>query len=249
MKINTLTFETIDSTNLEALKEARLGAAEGLCIVAKEQTAGRGRQGRVWVSDRDAGLYFTILLRPQLDPKYLPLITLMAGVAVCDTLREFGLSPDIKWVNDLLIDERKVCGILAETTETPLGLAVALGIGINIRRSNFPPELAETVTSIEDASRSGSSVPSPEQLTQVLVNYLKHFYDLLNAPGGPETIRNEWTKRSTFECGKSVRVALDGETFTGVTDGIEENGALRVALADGSVKIVQAGDVQRLRTE
>lgn len=247
MKITTLTFDSLDSTNLEALKEARLGADEGLCIVAKEQTAGRGRQGRVWYSERGSGLYFTILLRPHLDTRFLPLITLMAGVAVCDTLREFGLSPDIKWVNDLLIDEKKICGILAETTDTPLGVAVALGIGINIRRTNFPPELADTVTSIEDAAGSGSSVPSPEQLTHVLINYLRHFYDVLASPDGPETIRNEWRTRSSFHRGKSVRVALDGETFTGVTDGIEENGALRVALADGSVKIVQAGDVQQLR--
>src|SRR5688572_14200132 len=107
MNITVLTYDTIDSTNTEALKQARLGADEGLCIVARQQTAGRGRHGRTWVSGKDAGLYFSIVLRPNLDTKFLPLITLMAGVAVYDTLQELGLKPDIKWVNDVLVDEKK----------------------------------------------------------------------------------------------------------------------------------------------
>src|SRR3990170_1198552 len=100
MNINLLTFDAIDSTNIEALKQARLGADEGVCIVARQQTAGRGRHGRVWVSEKDAGLYFSIVLRPKIQTQYLPLITLMAGIAVHDTLAEFGIAADIKWVND-----------------------------------------------------------------------------------------------------------------------------------------------------
>ena len=139
MNITVLTYDTIDSTNTEALKQARLGAEEGLCVVARQQTAGRGRHGRTWVSPEDAGLYFSIVLRPKLDAKDLSLITLTAGVAVHDTLAETGLKPDIKWVNDLLVDEKKICGILAETTDTQSGLAVIVGIGINLRSTNFPP--------------------------------------------------------------------------------------------------------------
>src|SRR5436190_18936870 len=99
MNITVLTFDSLDSTNTEALKQARQGAGEGLCIVARQQTAGRGRHGRTWVSQKDAGLYFSIVLRPKIDTKSLPLITLMTGVAVHDTLQEFGVKPDIKWVN------------------------------------------------------------------------------------------------------------------------------------------------------
>ena len=148
MNITILRFDTIDSTNTEALNQARAGAKEGLCIVALEQTAGRGRRGREWVSEKGAGIYFSIVLRPELELRFLPLITLMAGVAVHDTLSYAGLRPDIKWVNDILVNEKKIAGILAETTETPDGLAVIVGIGINIRSSNFPPELASTATSI-----------------------------------------------------------------------------------------------------
>ena len=251
MNINLITFDTIDSTNTEALKQARSGADEGLCIVAREQTAGRGRHGRVWVSESDAGLFFSIILRPKLEPQFLPLITLACGVAVHDTLKEFGLSPDIKWVNDILLNEKKISGILAETTETAKGLAVIVGIGINIRTSNFPPEIADTVTSIEEASSQSKghsgNVPSPEQLSQVLSNYLVHFYDVLSGEHGPSEIINEWRKRSTYFSGKHVRVTIENATLEGVTDGLQENGALRVRQTDGEIAIFQAGDVQRVR--
>ncbi len=253
MKITTLSFDTIDSTNTEALKQARLGAEEGLCVVARQQTAGRGRQGRVWFSENDAGLYFSMLLRPKIEPQFLSLITLMAGVAVHDTLREFGLLPDIKWVNDVLVNEKKISGILAETTETEKGLAVVLGIGINIRSSNFPPEIAETATSIEDASihiSNGSrTVPSPEQLAHVLTNFLVHFYESLAGPDGAHKIVDEWRKRSTYFSGKKVRVSLENGMLEGMTEGLEENGALRLRLSDGEVELIQSGDVERIRVQ
>ncbi len=251
MKITLQTFDVIDSTNTEALKQARAGAEEGTSVMARQQSAGRGRHGRVWVSENDAGLYFSIVLRPKLEPQFLSLITLMAGVAVHDTLKEFGLSPDIKWVNDILVNEKKISGILAETTETAKGLAVIVGIGINIRSSNFPPEIAETATSIEDSSMHISlgsrTVPSPEQLAQVLTNYLVQLYDVLNAENGTAAIIKEWRARSTYYAGKSVSVRTESETLEGVTDGLQENGALRVRTANGTVTIVQAGDVEQLR--
>ena len=129
MNFTILRFDTIDSTNTEAANQARRGADEGLCVIARQQTAGRGRQGRAWVSAKDSGLYFSVVLRPLVEAKLLPLITLMTGVAVHDTLKEFGVDPDIKWVNDVLAGEKKICGILAETVETSTGLAVVVGIG------------------------------------------------------------------------------------------------------------------------
>ncbi len=254
MNINILTFDSLDSTNTEALKQARQGANEGLCIVARQQTAGRGRHGRTWVSEKDAGLYFSIVLRPKLDTKYVSLITLMAGVAVHDTLREIGLNSDIKWVNDILVDEKKIGGILAETTDTPVGLAVIVGIGINVKSANFPPEIADTATSIWVAS--GSRVTEPRVrnatdagvvLTETLTKYLTYFYDILQTENGPAVINDEWRKRSSYYSGKPVRVVLENETFEGITDGLEPNGALRVRKADGSIAVVQAGDIQNLR--
>src|SRR5215203_5580440 len=190
MNISVLTFDTLDSTNSEALRQAKVGAKEGLCIVAGQQTAGRGRQGRTWVSEKDAGLYFSIVLRPAIEVKYLPLITLMAGVAVHETLSDLGLSSDIKWVNDVLVNERKICGILAETTETADGLAVVVGIGINVRSSNFPPEIADIATSVEDeiAKQNSHAIEPLTQVVDALPDRLAHFYRLLGSADGPANI-------------------------------------------------------------
>lgn len=256
MNINLLTFDTIDSTNTEALKQARLGAEEGLCIVARQQTAGRGRHGRIWVSEPDAGLYFSIVLRPQIETQYLPLITLMTGVAVHDMLGEFFIDADIKWVNDLLVNEKKICGILAETTETNDGPAVVVGIGINIKSSSFPPEISYIATSIEEqlsirvANASAmAQKANPKAAAERLTKYLTYFYSILNSENGPAAILDEWRKRSTYFSGKLVRVVLENETVIGITQGLEPNGALRLQKANGEVMIVQSGDVERLRTD
>ncbi len=244
MNINILRYDTLGSTNTEAANQARHGAAEGLCVIAERQTAGRGRHGREWVSSEGAGLYFSIVLKPRIEMCFLPLITLMTGVAVHDTLMEFGFKPDIKWVNDILIGDDKISGILAETIETPTGVAVIVGIGVNLTSSSFPEEIAETSTSIE--METGIAVTADE-LAERLTPYLAYFYDILNDENGPREILRHWRQRSTYFSGKRVRVTLGNTTFDGTTDGLEENGALRVKTDDGSVTIVPAGDVERLR--
>jgi BirA family biotin operon repressor/biotin-[acetyl-CoA-carboxylase] ligase len=196
------------------------------------------------VSERDAGLYLSVVLRPSLEARYFPLITLMAGVAVHDALREFGIDPDIKWVNDILVQDKKIAGILAETTETPGGTAVVLGIGINLTSSNFPPDLVATTTCLEDISNTACT---RDELIEVLAKRLSHFYDLLQVENGPVNILDNWRDRSSYFAGKVVRVALENETITGTTDGLESNGALRIRKSDGKVAIVQAGDVERVR--
>lgn len=244
MNFTILRHDTLDSTNTEAANQARLGADEGVCVIARQQIAGRGRHGRNWVSEKDSGLYFSIVLRPQIETRFLPLITLMTGIAVYDTLKEFGLKPDIKWVNDVLIGEKKICGILAETVDTSRGLAVIVGIGINLTNANFPDKIADNATSIKAET---GEVVTGDDLAAAMTPYLSYFYEILNGPDGSTEIIREWQRRSSYFSGKNVRVTLANEAFEGVTDGIEENGALRVIRSDGSVTIVQAGDVERLR--
>ncbi len=245
MNINILSLETTDSTNTQAAEQARKGADEGVCVMARQQTAGRGRHGRVWTSDKDSGLYFSIILRPKFDARHFPLITLMTGIAVHDTLKEYGVNPDIKWVNDLLAGEKKISGILAETVDTDLGLAVIVGIGVNLTSRNFPDEIADTATSIE--AETGKRIRA-EDLAEALTKYLSYFYGVLLEKDGDREIVENWRQRSTYHSGKPVRVTLAGETVEGVTDGLEVSGALRLKTGDGSVKIIQAGDVERLRT-
>jgi BirA family biotin operon repressor/biotin-[acetyl-CoA-carboxylase] ligase len=246
MNFTILRFDSIDSTNTEALKHARQGAEEGLCITARQQTAGRGRHGRVWASPKDAGLYFSVVLRPKIDAKYLPLIALATGIAVHDTLTELGLKPDIKWPNDVLVNEKKISGILAETTETREGQAVVVGIGINLTSKNFPPEISAMATSI--AAEIKRPIPVSE-MEILLAKYFGYFYGVLIEDQGPEAILEEWQRRSSYASGKRVRIKLGDESITGVTQGLAPNGALLMQKNDGTIVDIQAGDVERLRAD
>jgi len=245
MKFTILRFDAINSTNTEALNQAKQGADEGLCVVARQQTAGRGRHGRTWVSAKDAGLYFSVVLRPKIENRFLPLLTLLSAVAVHDLLTEiYGLKPDIKWANDVHVNEKKICGILAEMTETKKGLAVIVGIGINLKSSNFSPELKEIATSIEEETIKNIN---PDKLLENLTKHFANYYQILESENGAQRIRQEWAKRSTYFSGKQVSVELETETIVGTTRGLEENGALRIETEDGQIKIIQAGIVERLR--
>lgn len=245
MNFTILRFDSIGSTNTEALQQAKQGAGEGLCVVARRQTAGRGRHGRVWISEPDAGLYCSLVLRPKIENKFFPLITLTAAIAVCDALAELcDLKPDIKWANDVHVSGKKISGILAEVAETSGGLAIVLGIGVNLKSSNFPAELAEIATSIEAETNRIFDV---ETLLETLTRVFAEYYRVLNDADGAEKIRREWAKRSSYHAGKSVKVRLGNRSIFGVTRGLEANGALRVETASGEIEIVQAGDVERLR--
>jgi BirA family biotin operon repressor/biotin-[acetyl-CoA-carboxylase] ligase len=242
-----LRFDSLPSTNTEAARQAMQGAPEGLCIVAREQTKGRGRQERIWISPAGAGLYFSIVLRPErLQMQSWPLLTLMAALAVHDALGEAcALCADIKWPNDIIANERKLCGILAETVETGTGRAVILGIGINLDDRAFPPELKEIATSV--SSLTGSE-PDAEALLQSLVHAIKRRYKILQSPGGSAETIGEWSERSSYAHDARVRVSLPTEIFDGWTRGLEPDGALRVETEQGEIRIVRAGDVTSLRT-
>lgn len=240
-----LHFDSLPSTNLEAAKRAAEGAAEGLCVVAKEQTAGRGRRQRQWVSPAGAGLYFSIILRPQFDQSLWPLLTLMAAVAAHDALlAAASLETDVKWPNDILVDEKKLCGILAETVDTQSGRAVVVGVGINVRQNAFPPELETIATSVEAAT---GVTPELANLLESLVRELATHYDVLNQPGGNEEIVRSWCKRSSYCEGKVIRVTDGTETLVGTTRGLERDGALRVETDDGEIRVLRAGDVSSVQ--
>ena len=186
LKPKVLRFESLPSTNTELARMASEGAAEGLAIVAEEQTAGRGRLQRAWSSPKGAGLYFSMLLRPAIPVDQWPLITFMAALAVGDALREAaGVQTDIKWPNDLLSGERKICGILAETIDTPGGRAVIIGVGINLRPDAFPGG-----ASVLEAT---GLQPDREAILAALLSALVRWYSLL---GEREKIVAAWSSRS-----------------------------------------------------
>lgn len=240
-----LHFDSLPSTNLEAAKRAGEGAAEGLCVVAGEQTAGRGRRERHWVSPFGAGLYFSMILRPQFDQSRWPLLTLLAAVAAHDALlAACSLETDIKWPNDILFAEKKLCGILAETVDTPAGRAVVIGIGINLTQNAFPPELETIATSVEAAT---GEMPELTSILGTLVSKLAEHYAVLNEPDGDSDIIGLWCTRSSYCEGKRIRVTDSNETLVGTTRGLERDGALRVETDDGEIKVLRAGDVSSVR--
>lgn len=239
MNFQLIHFDAIDSTNREAADRARNGADEGITIVADEQTAGRGRQGRNWISHKGDGAYFSTILRPSIEPRHFPLVQLMAAVAVHDALLELDIKSDIKWPNDILVSDKKICGILSEMIDALSAPAVVVGIGINLRNADV--EMNATSIEIESGQQIGRDDLIARVQTQLGKRYIVFLAD-------PVSILEEWSQRSSYAEGKEVKVDLgQNEMFTGTTCGLEENGALRVRVTGGSVRIVQAGDVTRLR--
>ena len=238
LKPKVLRFESLPSTNTELARMASEGAAEGVAILADEQTAGRGRLQREWLSPKGAGLYFSILLRPLIPVDQWPLITFMTALAVGDALQEAaGLRTDIKWPNDLLSGERKICGILAEAIETPAGRAVIVGIGINLTPGAFPE-----ATSVLEAT---GVQPDREAILAALLRALSRWYSLL---GEREKIVAAWSSRSSYATGRMVQVKNGDEAWQGTTCGVEPDGALRLRTSNGEVKLIRAGDVHSLRS-
>src|SRR5438128_6043510 len=143
------------------MRQAKAGAPEALCVVAREQTLGRGRLDRSWHSPKNAGLYFSIVLRPQLAMNLWPLITLMAALAASDALlKACGLRADIKWPNDLCVNDRKLGGVLAETIDTEKGPAAIVGIGINLFSRGLSDTIRGTATSVESEISAEPDVES-----------------------------------------------------------------------------------------
>ena len=238
MNFTILRFETLDSTNTEAARQARQGAPEGLCVVADEQTAGKGRQGRSWTSMKGSGVYMSLLLRPAIAAERLSLITLAGAIAVHEVLvKGFLINADIKWPNDILVDEKKICGILAEAVETTAGLAVIIGIGINL---NTPPDANSTSINAETSFRT-----TRDDVLDAVLTELERVYDQLIR--SPQQIVDMWEERSSYATGLKVKINLSDTAIVGTTDGLEPSGALRVKLSDGSQTIVHAGDVERIR--
>ena len=230
------------STNDGARQLAEQGAPEGTLVLAEEQTQGRGRLGRSWLSERGAGIYASILLRPVLKPRDAAVLTLVAAVAGSEAIEHAsGLNADIKWPNDLLLSGRKCCGILSEMQAERDDIRyVVVGIGINVNHSVFPEELGQRATSLRIEGKQTYS------RVTLLCDFLLRFellYDDLQR-GSLSTVLQRWVDRSTFAFGKQVTVDLgSGRKLEGQTAGLSEVGNLKVKLADGHVEEVISGDI------
>ena len=232
----------IGSTNDAVLAAGRSGAPEGLAVLADRQTAGRGRQGRAWASPPGVGLYTSVLLRPEQPPALVPLLTLVAGLAVAEAIREVaGLDPLLKWPNDLLVDGRKVAGILTEMASVDARVSyLAVGIGINVNHGarDLPEDLLSVATSLHLAS--GRTIPRCD-LAAALYNSMDRWYQVFRE-GQTETILAHGRQRSAI-LGQSVDVLAGEERWRGLAMDLDADGALLVREEDGGVRRVLAGDV------
>ena len=235
-------FYSTDSTMNEAAHLAVADAPEGTLVVAEEQTAGRGRFGRRWVSERASGLYFTLILRPSLAPAAAPVLTLMAGLAVAEAIQEVTtLATDLRWPNDVMIGEKKCAGILVEMTAEPARIShVLVGIGINVNQQRMPADLGGEATSLFLAA--GRSFSRLEILVLVLKR-LEHYYNRLQE-AGPQAIVARFEDVSSYARGKRVRITEGSSIMEGVTDGLTAEGLLLVRRDDGQVERILSGRVR-----
>jgi BirA family biotin operon repressor/biotin-[acetyl-CoA-carboxylase] ligase len=235
-------FFKVDSTNTVAMRLAERGEPHGALVLAEEQTGGRGRAGRCWISEKSTGIYCTILLRPPVPPAHAPLLTLVAGLAARDAAAEdLDSAPDIRWPNDLLVGGKKFGGILTEMHAEPDRIHYAVvGIGINVNQSKMPVEIADIATSLKIETRKSHS------RLELLIRMLHHFnryYEQFLANGAQPILRR-FAGVSSYFRGKRVRIATHAETFTGTTAGLEASGVLRVARDDGKgTELILSGDV------
>ena len=236
-------FSELDSTNRYLLDEARAGAPEGLVAVADHQTAGRGRLGRTWTAPPGASLLTSILLRPELDA--LHLVTVAVALAAADACRSLSaVEPGLKWPNDLVVDDRKLAGVLAEADLGPAaGPSVVVGIGINVNWPDGPPpELVGIATALNLCG--GRPVERPALLVEML-HGLEDRYSGLDRLEGRQVVASEYRRRCVT-IGRRVRVELSDETFVGEAVDVSDEGHLLVS-TDACLRRVSAGDVVHLR--
>ncbi len=232
-----------ESTNAVAFKMAEEGAREGTVVIADAQTAGKGRLGRIWLSPAGVNLYCSVVLRPPIAPVAACQLTFLSVVAVARAIESCtALKPLIKWPNDILINGKKVAGLLNEmNAETEKVNFVVLGIGVNlnVRMSDLGEGLLRhPATSLLEA---GGVKVNRAEFTRTLLRELDRLYDRFLQEGeGP--VRAEWLERSAIR-GRSVRVSQGNREFSGVVQGVDSFGALLVQLVDGTVETVLSGDV------
>ncbi|MEF2606243.1 MAG: biotin--[acetyl-CoA-carboxylase] ligase [Schaedlerella sp.] len=234
-------FTETDSTNVRARKLGENGAAHGTLVVAEQQTAGRGRRGRGWESPAGSSIYMSLLLRPEFLPNKAPMLTIVMAYSVATALREqTGLDFRIKWPNDIVLNGKKVVGILTEmSTEIEYINHVVIGVGINVNTEAFPEEICATATSIR--RESGKTWRRAELIAAILrqfevqyerfvkeedLAYLREAYDAI-----------------LVNCNREVRILGEKDGYRAVALGIDDQGELLVRKEDGTVTSVYAGEV------
>ena len=237
---NLVFLDVVDSTNNKARRLAEQGAPDGTLVVAVEQSAGKGRRGRSWVSISGTGVWMSLLLRPDFMPESASMLTLVAAMAVESGIRQVtGLKGQIKWPNDVVLGGKKVCGILTEmSTEMESIHYVVIGIGINVGIREFPQEIRDVATSL--ALCTEKPVKRAE-LTAAVAKAWEYYYDKFLQRMDLSLLMEEYNEELVNR-GRQVKVMTPGDSYAGVSRGINEKGELLVETEDGIHKVM-SGEV------
>ena len=234
-------YEETGSTNIDAKRLGEEGAAHGTIVVADKQNAGRGRRGRVWQSPAGKDIYFTILLRPSFEPDKASGLTLVMALSVAQAVeRKCNLKAGIKWPNDVVLNGKKICGILTEMNmETDYIQHVVIGVGINVNLDEMPEEISQTATSI--LWESGEKTARAELLQEVLARFEEN-YGMYEKESDLSYMLEEYNSY-LVNVGKQVKVLDPKGEFEGIARGINASGELLIETPDGKVAEVYAGEV------
>jgi BirA family biotin operon repressor/biotin-[acetyl-CoA-carboxylase] ligase len=233
----TVWLRSTESTMKDAANLAAQDEPHGTVVVAEEQTAGIGRHGHSWHSEPGGGLYLSIILRLPLPANALPMLTIALGLAAQRAIEDFcGISCDIRWPNDLLIQEKKVAGIMVQAADRG---ALIAGIGVNVNQTAFPEELCAIATSLRIETGYGHSKET--LLDRIVAESLQ--YGAALAETGKRPIIKEFEAKSSYAFGKAVEVDCGNRAFSGVTAGLDDHGFLRVQTETG-IEIVVVGGVR-----
>lgn len=234
-------YERIDSTNIRAKQLGEEGALHGTIVVADSQSAGKGRRGRGWESPQGCSIYMSILLRPEFPPAKAPMLTLVMALSVAKGLEEAtGLKAQIKWPNDIVLNKKKLVGILTEmSAEIDYINHVVIGVGINVNTATFPKELGGKATSLR--KEMGCPVKRSPIIAAVMRQFEK-YYTLFSETQDFGEMQEEYNSLLVNK-GNEVRILGTKEEYTAYALGVDKEGALLVRRADGSAEAIYAGEV------
>lgn len=237
----TVYFDATDSTNVQAKRLAEAHAPHGTLVVSDRQDGGKGRRGRSWASPSGVGIWMSLILRPEIAPSSASMLTLAAALAVREGIREeTGLSPLIKWPNDLVLNGKKICGILTEmSTELMEIQYVITGIGINVNQREFPSEIRDTATSL--SLEAGRCFRRSSLIAAILKAFEKDYAAFLKT--GDLSLLLEEYNACLVNRGKEVCILDPSGEYRAVAEGIDESGSLLVTLPDGTRREIISGEV------
>lgn len=236
LRYSLRTFETLPSTNTWLAEHIDL--PHGTVVLAKNQTAGHGRQGRHWHAEPNTSLALSILLKPDADPSALTVMPLVAGVAVAQALQHYNLTPKIKWPNDIWLDGRKVAGILCQLLTDQNGCpSLIVGIGLNVNQKTFPPDIAHIATSMAQVAEHPFN--PTYVLEQLLETFRTNYYLWLHH--GASYLLDKFIGYDALHHA-TITVEQGSRTYTGIAQGINPDGTLRLQLPNGTLMAIDSGE-------